>query len=88
MKNCSDCPEKLRENIMNITKHYQNQHDECATDSPCQHATYQPSKIVLSNPNAIAAYEKILKDTLIYRYAESYCRVSIYYLHKSETITK
>ena len=31
----------------------------------------------LTDPTAIAAYEKTLRDTLIYRNAESFCRVRV-----------
>ena len=38
---------------------------------------YVSSKIQLTNQKAIQAYEKALKATYIYRYAESYCRVCV-----------
>ena len=34
-------------------------------------------KIALADPGAIAAYERVLCSTLIYRCAESFCRVSL-----------
>lgn len=35
-------------------------------------------KVRLTDQKAIEAYEKALKSTAIYRYAESYCRVSVH----------
>ena len=35
------------------------------------------SKMPLTNTAAIAAYEKTLRGIFIYKYAESYCRVSV-----------
>ncbi len=37
---------------------------------------YSPLKLELKDKNAITAYSKKLKETLIYVNAESYCRVS------------
>ena len=38
---------------------------------------YVSSKVPLTDTTAIAAYEKTLRATFIYKYAESFCRVSI-----------
>ena len=40
---------------------------------------YDPvsSKMPLTNTSAITAYEKTLRGIFIYKYAESYCRVSV-----------
>ena len=55
----------------------QNQRANCHQDSPCRHPRYSPTKIQLTSPAAIEAYEKALKATLIYMYknVEFYCRV-------------
>jgi hypothetical protein len=74
MKNNDESPEKLRINILNIVKHYQNQHDQCSADSHCQQPGYEPTKVLLTDPATIHAYEKMLKETLIYKNAESYCK--------------
>ena len=36
-----------------------------------------PAKVLLTESNAIDVYEKVLKDVIIYHYAEDYCRVSV-----------
>ncbi|XP_064398007.1 uncharacterized protein LOC135344697 [Halichondria panicea] len=77
MKNCKNCAqsaEKLRKSILNISKHYQNKHDDCEESSFCKCPGYRPTKILLKDPAAIEAYEMTLKETLIYKSAESYCR--------------
>ena len=54
----------------------QNIHTNCYFESPCRHPAYSPSKVLLNDATAIDTYEKALKDTLIYRHAEYYCRVN------------
>ena len=54
----------------------QNYHSHCYQDSPCRQPGFSPSKVLLTDPRAISVYEKALQDTMIYRHAESYCRVS------------
>ena len=51
-------------------------HDHCHAESPCRNPQYSPSKIKITNLQAMDAYEKALQHCNIYRYAESYCRVS------------
>ena len=46
-------------------------------ESACKQPSYVSSKMPLTNTAAIAAYEKTLRGIFIYKYAESYCRVSI-----------
>lgn len=55
----------------------QNDHTNCYQDSPCRHPSYRPSKALLTDPHVIDVYEKALRDTMIYRHAEYYCRVHI-----------
>ena len=31
----------------------------------------------MTDPSAVAAYERVLRSITIYKYAESYCRVSL-----------
>lgn len=53
MKNCNCCPIQLRADIMNISKHYQNEHTNCHHLSPCHHPSYRPSKVLLTDPLVI-----------------------------------
>ncbi|XP_064382205.1 uncharacterized protein LOC135331087 [Halichondria panicea] len=76
MKNCEQSADNLRKNILNIVKHYQNEHSDCNEASPCKRPGYKPTKIKLEDPLAIESFTSALKDTLIYKNAESYCRVS------------
>ena len=36
------------------------------------------SKLPLTDSAAIAAFEKTLRETMIYKHAESFCRVSVF----------
>jgi len=54
----------------------QGRHLNCSTESACKKEGYFPSKVQLRDPGAIAVYTKKLKETLIYRNADSYCHVS------------
>ena len=55
----------------------QGDHSECHKESSCKRAGYSPGKIRLTTPAAVEAYTNALKDTLIYKYAESYSRVGV-----------
>jgi hypothetical protein len=55
----------------------QGNHLKCHQESPCQLPGYTPSKIQLTDVNAINAYTKMLQSTLIYKEASSYCRVCV-----------
>ena len=52
------------------------QHSACCSESACQRQSYA-SQMPRTDQTAIAAYEKTLRDTLIYKNAESFCRVRI-----------
>ena len=54
-----------------------NKHTKCFEGSACRRPGYKPSKVRLTSPAAIEVYETALKATLIYKNAESYCRVGI-----------
>lgn len=74
MKNCGESELELQSSIMNISKHYQGDHSHCYSASFCHNEAYQPSKVPLKDPAAIAVFEKALKDTMIYKHAQFYCR--------------
>ena len=59
------------ENLVNC----QGDHDKSHTSSSCQQPRYVSNKSKITNPGAAAAYEKTLKSTLIYKNADSLCRV-------------
>ena len=63
----------------------QGNHTKCHKDSLCHSATYSPRRIVLRDSQAIEVYENVLRSTTIFKYAESYCRVS--YIHSSDLVT-
>lgn len=62
--------------LHNSSCYTKNKHSQCHEESFCRRSGYSPSKLRLTDPAAIQAYEKALKATLIYKNAESYCRVS------------
>ena len=55
----------------------QGEHSACLRDSPCHSVSFVCDKTPLADPGAIAAYECVLCSTLIYKCAESFCRVSL-----------
>ncbi|KAL5473000.1 hypothetical protein EMCRGX_G027440 [Ephydatia muelleri] len=57
--------------IMNISKHFQGDHQSCSSESPCQQPGYVPKRKPLTMPAAISAYEAALRKTLIYKNADS-----------------
>ena len=61
--------------ICMFTHTFQGQHSNCRQESSCKRPGYIPTKTQLTSPAAIDAYEKTLKAILIYKHAESYCRV-------------
>uniref|UniRef100_A0A1X7USZ7 Mutator-like transposase domain-containing protein n=1 Tax=Amphimedon queenslandica TaxID=400682 RepID=A0A1X7USZ7_AMPQE len=73
MKNCNKSPENLRDSITNIVDHYRGKHSNCNQSSSCRRPGYAPSKKLITDPNAVEAYTRKLKQTLIYVNAESYC---------------
>ncbi|KAL5472992.1 hypothetical protein EMCRGX_G027432 [Ephydatia muelleri] len=64
-------PVRLRAMIMNISKHFQGDHQSCSSESPCQQPGYVPKRKPLTMPAAISAYEAALRKTLIYKNADS-----------------
>eukprot|EP00731_Ephydatia_muelleri_P019113 Em0011g1153a len=71
MRNCGGNPVRLRAMIMNISKHFQGDHQSCSSESPCQQPGYVPKRKPLTMPAAISAYEAALRKTLIYKNADS-----------------
>ena len=47
------------------------EHSDCNEASPCKRPGYKPTKIKLEDPLAIESFTSALKDTLIYKNAES-----------------
>jgi hypothetical protein len=81
MKNCEHDPEKLKLNILNITQHYQNNHQYCHETSRCK--TDQnciPSKTNICDPKAEALLGKALMSTQIYKSLQDYiyCMATCY----------
>jgi hypothetical protein len=73
MKNCEQDPENLKLNILNITQHYQNNHQYCHETSRCK--TDQnciPSKTNNCDPKAEALLGKALMSTQIYKSPQDY----------------
>ena len=61
-----------------LVKLFKGIHVQCHSSSHCHRADYRPRKQILTDPLAIEALENTLRRVNIYRYAESYCRVSIH----------
>ena len=55
-------------------------HVACHQDSFCHRQDYVHQKVLLTDQKTIEVYEKTLQSTSIYRYADSYCRVSVLYI--------
>lgn len=61
-------------------------HSDCHRSSPCHLPHYEPSKVIVEDPAAVQKLTKCLKETNIFRHAESFCRVSVvtekvFYMH-------
>eukprot|EP00731_Ephydatia_muelleri_P016659 Em0009g1083a len=56
-------------------------HQSCYSESPCQQPGYVPQRKPLTMPAAISAYEAALRNTLIYKNADS-CHLLLTYLPK------
>ena len=68
MKNCQQNAETLKRNIINITNHYKNMHDQCHATSRCKtDPNYEPSKIIIDDPKAELLLQQALQKTLVYR---------------------
>ncbi len=68
------------------TLYSQRDHSDCHKESACRLPNYSPTKIKLESPAAIEAYRSKLMSTLIYKKADSYCRVRIYVNHSFQII--
>ena len=53
-------------------------HEDCAHNSPCHTPAYTPSKTPLRSRAAAWALLERLRDTYVYKLAESFCRVCHY----------
>ena len=73
MKNCEQDPEKLKLNILNITQHFQNNHQYCHETSRCKtDKNYIPSKTKNCDPKAEALLGQALMNTQIYKSPRDY----------------
>jgi hypothetical protein len=73
MKNCEQDPEKLKLNILNITQHYQNNHQYCHETSRCKtDKNYIPSKTKICDPKAETLLGQALMNTQIYKSPQDY----------------
>ncbi|XP_077862653.1 LOW QUALITY PROTEIN: uncharacterized protein LOC144344647 [Saccoglossus kowalevskii] len=69
----SEACQALRTSLDNIVNHYQNNHADCSLASRCRRqADYEPSFRVMRNQVAINLLSKFIKNTIIYKQADSY----------------
>ncbi len=61
-----------------MTASCQNEHSNCNEVSSCKCPGYSPTKIKLENPLAIESYTSAVRNTLIYKNAESYCPSEVF----------
>lgn len=87
MKNCNGDADVLRNYITNIVDHYQGNHTKCHQDSRCKEDGYVCSKKPLVSERAIAAYRKAVEGTTVFKNAEDYVLVILYYSN-GEMFTK
>jgi len=74
-KNCTT-PDDLRRRLLTVVDHYQANHTSCDRDSKCKIPGYHCSKVQLTNPRAIAALQRFILDSKVYKLAEDYYQPS------------
>ncbi|XP_070181773.1 uncharacterized protein [Littorina saxatilis] len=68
MKNCEENPETLQHSMMNVIKHYKNNHEHCHPTSRCKtDPAYEPSKTIITDPTAEQLLRQALHRTIIYK---------------------
>lgn len=73
MRSCNGDASKLRSNIENIVDHYQNKHSNCDMNSRCRKdSNYIPSRVILTDSNAVNLLSNALRSTDVYRHPECY----------------
>lgn len=74
MANCGGSAERLKELLLNIVEHYQNNHTDCHESSLCRRHGHSPDKEVISDPRTAQVFLEKIKSLAVYRHAESYAR--------------
>jgi hypothetical protein len=74
MKNCECRADYLQSLVDNIPSHYQGDHSSCHSTSACHMPRYTPSKVELTDPQAVQTLTKTLRGTYIFRNAQEFCR--------------
>ena len=73
MRNCQNDPERLRNLLSNIVKHYRDEHSDCPDSSRCKEdSKYEPSRMVITNPKAEKCLEKVIQASVIYKHPEDF----------------
>ena len=73
MRNCQNDPERLRNLLSNIVKHYRDEHSDCPDSSRCKEdSKYEPSRMVITNPKAEKCLEKVIEASVIYKHPEDF----------------
>ena len=74
MRNCEGDVDKLPASLVNVVKHYRNQHEVCHPSSRCRlDPNYEPSKVIITSPVTERQLKGAIVESCIYRDTESYC---------------
>ena len=89
MKSCNGNPDKLREILDNIPRHYQDDHAKCLPESRCKtDEEYECSKCPIRDPVAIRLLTDAIRKLQIYRTPADYaCCVDTHYVESYNNAT-
>ncbi len=71
-RNSGNDPELFKEGLLSVPQHYQNIHDSCPLESPCQKPGFVPNFTILSDSVAVSLLTKWLTSLNIYKQAEKF----------------
>ena len=89
MKSCNGNPDKLRDILDNIPRHYQDDHAKCLPESRCKtDEEYECSKCPIRDPVAIRLLTDAIRKLQIYRTPADYaCCVDTHYVESYNNAT-
>ncbi|XP_078700628.1 uncharacterized protein LOC144927194 isoform X2 [Branchiostoma floridae x Branchiostoma belcheri] len=81
MARCGGSEQVLRDLLLNIVEHYQNQHENCHRESRCRtDANYRPKRLILTDQRAVEMLRTFITKQDVYKNAKDYvlCKDTLY----------
>ena len=74
LKNSDGDSQKVKESLLNVVEHYQNNHTKCHSSSRCRQKEYPyiPSRIVIDDPKAISLLTREIISSTLYKHPEDF----------------